>query len=366
MLIITLVRQSILLLTLILITLIKCPALESGRVAVVTGASRGIGRGIALELGKAGFVVYALARSSREKKQFSLKDQRVVAEGLDLTVEGTAERITALGGRGYGISIDLTEKGALGNFLASMSENRLDVLVCSAYTTPPGKLRGEFWTQGMEMWEAVNDLGLNCVYDACCTAAPYMIDTAKHSSHAPLICLVSSFGGKSYTFNAAYGVGKSAIDRLAVDMSYQLKKYGVATTSIYPGLVKTEANMQMVVDGTWGEASGNLDITKGETPAFSGKAVVALTALEKNSMMERTGRVEVVAELADEFGFLDEDDSKPPSIRSLQYLLPNFVFPTVEKNNNVKVPNWIKNNVPNILVPWSTFSSGPPPDMDNR
>lgn len=349
---------------------------SSPRVAVVTGASRGIGRGIALELGTAGYKVYVLGRSSRGDKTL-LDDQRPVADGLDLTVESAAEEVTKRGGSGMAIPCDLTKDGEIERALEEIyeTEKRLDVLVCSAYTTPPNcNLRAEFWTQGMEMWDALNGLGLRQVYAACQAAAPKMIETAKNqqssssssSTPPPLICLVSSFGGKSYTFNVAYGVGKAAKDRLAQDMSYQLEKYGVATTSIYPGLVRTEANLQMDVDGTWAEASGDLDLSQGETPAFSGRAVVKLASLPKKDMMARSGNVEVVAELGKEMGFTDVNGNLPASIRSLQYLLPNFVFPQVEKESGKPVPDWIKDNVPDILLPWSVFSGGPPPEVDKR
>lgn len=346
----------------------------NSRVAVVTGASRGIGRGIALELGSAGYKVYVLGRSSRNNKsKTNYEDQRAVPDNLDLTVESAAEEISKLGGCGTAISCDLSQDGEIERVLEEIyeKEKRLDILVCSAYTTPAGiSLRGEFWTQGMEMWDAVNGLGLRQVYASCLAAAPKMIKTAKDikdsNASPPLICLVSSFGGKSYTFNVAYGVGKAAIDRLSVDMSYQLKKHGVATTTLYPGLVKTEANLQMEIDGTWDEASGNLDLSQGETPAFSGRAVVKLASLSKNVMMARSGNVEVVAELAKEMDFTDVDGNRPASIRSLQYLLPNFVFPQVEKEAGKPVPDWMKQNVPDILVPWSVFSSGPPPEMDSR
>jgi dehydrogenase/reductase SDR family protein 1 len=344
--------------------------MSMNRVAVVTGASRGIGRGIALELGSAGYTVYALGRSTRMASS-PIQDQRAVAEGLDLSVESAAEEVTKRGGCGYAIPCDLTQDDEIDKALDQVyrKEGRLDILVCSAFSTPSGTdpLRGEFWEQGMAMWDAVNGLGLRQVYAACRSAAPAMIETAKKRAEndaPPLICLVSSFGGKSYTFNVAYGVGKAAIDRLATDMSYQLKKYGVATTSLYPGLVKTEANLQMVKDGTWGEASGGLDLSQGETPAFSGRAVVKLAQLDKGTMLERSGKVEVVAELAKEFGFTDIDGTTPPSIRSLKYLLPNFVFPQIEKEEGKPVPNWIKNRVPDILIPWSVFSSAPPPKND--
>ncbi|CAB9496282.1 Dehydrogenase/reductase SDR family member 1 [Seminavis robusta] len=350
----------------------------NGRVAVVTGSSRGIGRGIALELGSAGYTVYCLGRSSSSSGSKPVPGQRPVAAGLDVTVESAAQEVTQRGGIGHAVPCDLSRDGVMEDFLEELqkTEGRLDLLVCSAYSTPTAaqSLRGEFWKQGMDMWDAVNGLGLRQVYAACRAAAPLLIDTANNQTNAssdsdappPLICLVSSFGGKSYTFNVAYGIGKAAIDRMATDMSYQLAKYGVATTSLYPGLVKTEANLQMQVDGTWDEASGNLDLSQGESPEFSGRALAQLASLPKDQMMERSGQVEVVAELAKEFGFTDVDGTQLPSIRSLRYLLPNFVFPQIEKEAGKPVPDWLKNNVPDILLPWSTFSSGPPPEMDTR
>ncbi|KAL7528867.1 hypothetical protein ACHAWF_002740 [Thalassiosira exigua] len=355
------------------LTMSAAPSSKTRRVAVVTGASRGIGRGIALELGSAGYRVYALGRSSRGGEP--VEGQRPVADGLDLTVESAADEVTRRGGSGEAIPCDVSRDGEIERALERIyeEEKRLDLLVCSAYTTPDQKIRGEFWTQGMEMWDAVNGVGLRQVYAACLAAAPKMIETARlcnggesKNDPPPLICLVSSFGGKSYTFNVAYGAGKAAVDRLAVDMSYQLRKYGVATTSLYPGLVRTEANLKMVEDGTWDEASGNLDLSQGETPAFSGRAVAKLASLSKDAMMARSGNVEVVAELAKELDFVDADGTRPASIRSLRYLLPNFVFPQVEKEAGKPVPDSVKDNVPDFLVPWSVFSLGPPPEVDTR
>eukprot|EP00526_Cylindrotheca_closterium_P013942 CAMPEP_0113626932 /NCGR_PEP_ID=MMETSP0017_2-20120614/13938_1 /TAXON_ID=2856 /ORGANISM="Cylindrotheca closterium" /LENGTH=348 /DNA_ID=CAMNT_0000537149 /DNA_START=8 /DNA_END=1051 /DNA_ORIENTATION=- /assembly_acc=CAM_ASM_000147 len=318
------------------------PSMSQGRVAVVTGASRGIGRGIAVQLGSEKFTVYALGRSSR-KSSSPIPRQRPVAEGLDLTVESTAEEVTRQGGQGHAIACDLSKDNEIDRILAEIfaEEGRLDLVVCSAYSVPLGtSLRGNFWEQDMDMWDTVNGVGLRQVYAACRAAAPSMIETAKTTKETPLICLVSSFGGKSYTFNVAYGVGKCAIDRLATDMAYQLKKHGVASISLYPGLVKTEGNLQMLEDGSWDEASGGLDLSQGESPAFSGKAVVQLAKLKEEDIMERSGNVEVVAELANEFGFTDIDGSQPPSIRSLRYLLPNFVFPQIEKEAGKPIPQW--------------------------
>jgi len=352
-------------------TALSSTANTNNRVAVVTGASRGIGRGIALELGSEGYTVYCLGRSSRVQTDILLEQQqqRPISSDLDCTVESAAEQVSQRGGHGIAMPCDLRDDTVIDELLQTVfdEQGRLDVLVCSAYTTPPKNLRGDFWTQGMDMWDAVNHVGLRQVYAACRAGAPYMIQTAKEqTTMTPLICLISSFGGKSYTFNVAYGIGKAAIDRMAVDMSYQLKKHKVATISLYPGLVKTEANLQMELDGTWAEASGNLDLSQGETPAFSGRAVAALSNLKGDALLQRSGQVEVVAELAKELDFTDTDGIQPPSIRSLQYLLPNFVFPQVEREMKKPIPDWIRNNVPDYLVPWSTFSSGPPPEMDTR
>jgi dehydrogenase/reductase SDR family protein 1 len=344
-------------------------AASASRVAVVTGGTRGIGRGIAIELGRSGMTVYTLGRSSRATTP--PLDQRAVANGMDLSVESAAEAVSAAGGRGIPLPCDISKEDEVAEAFDSVArtEGRLDLLVCSAFSTPPGRLRDDFWTQGMEMWDAVNGVGLRSVYACCLNAAPRMIDTASASSPLgqppPLIVLVSSFGGKSFTFNVPYGVGKCAIDRLASDMAAQLKRHGVACLSLYPGLVQTEANLQMEVDGTWAEASGGLDLSTGETPALSGKAVAALAGLDAAVLMRRSGGVEVVAELAKDLGFTDEDGSTPPSIRSLKYLAPNFIFPQIEQQSGKPLPKWLKSNVPDVLLPWSVFSSGPPPEVEH-
>ena len=149
--------------------------------------------------------------------------QRPVPEGSDLSVDATAEAVSAAGGRGVAVPCDVGSDEALERALAQVAEaeGRLDMLVCSAYQTPPGKLRDDFWKQGMAMWDAMNGVGLRSVYASCTFATPALIETAKKnpsSAPPPLIVLVSSFVGKSYTFNVGYGVGKAATDRLALDM----------------------------------------------------------------------------------------------------------------------------------------------------
>lgn len=116
-------------------------------------------------------------------------------------------------------------------------------------------------------------------------------------------------------------------------------------------------------DGTWDAASGGLDLSVGKTPEYSGRAVVALVALDRSALLDRSGNVEVVAELAREMGFTEDDGSRPYSIRSLKYILPNFAFPQIERESGKPVPGWIRDNVPDFLLPWSVFSS-PPPEIE--
>mmetsp|Transcript_7947 Transcript_7947/g.17227 ORF Transcript_7947/g.17227 Transcript_7947/m.17227 type:complete len:401 (-) Transcript_7947:410-1612(-) len=343
----------------------------SSKVAIVTGASRGIGKGIALELGRAGMTVYVASRSSRAAG-FLSSERDLGEENADCTVERTADEINAMSGSGKGIPIplDITNDDEVASLVERVKSEcgRLDCVVASAFTAPPNlndaSFRDDFWKQGAPMWDAVHSVGLRGAYTTCCESVPLMIDTAKAAKGSrPVIALISSFGGKSYTFNVAYGVSKAGVDRLASDMAIQLAKHNIDTISLYPGIVRTEGNLEMEKRGEWEAASGGMDLNTGESPAFTGRALATLLDQPKLTE-ERSGKVAVVAELAKELGFTDADGRMPPSIRSLKFILPGFVFPQIEKESGAALPEWLTENVPDYLLPWSVFSSGPPPSSD--
>ena len=325
-----------------------------------------------MELGRAGMTVYVASRSSRSSG-FRSTERDLGPQNADCTVERTAEEINDSDGAGRGVPIaaDVSNDDDIASLVEQVRREcgRLDAVICSAFATPPklndASFRDDFWKQGADMWDACHGVGLRGTYVTCCESIPLMVDTAeRHTDTRPLICVISSFGGKSYTFNVAYGVGKAASDRLASDMSLQLAKHNIDTVSLYPGVVRTEGNVEMDQRGEWDAASGGLDLSAGESPRFTGRAVANLLA-NRALTKERSGEVVVVAELAKELGFTDVDGRIPPSIRSLKFLLPNFVFPRIEKESGSRVPSWISDNVLDFLLPWSIFSSGPPPTVDS-
>jgi dehydrogenase/reductase SDR family protein 1 len=265
-------------------------AMLKGQIAIVTGASRGVGKGVALGLGEAGATVYVTGRT--------------VEQGdLPGTILETAEEVTALGGEGIAVRCDHgvdADVAALVERVRS-EHGRIDILVNNAFAIPEGRVTGPFWELPLEQWDILHRVGLRSHYVAAWYAAPIMI-----ASKRGLIVNVSSFGAKIHAVNVAYGVGKAGVDRMTRDMSKELKAHGVTVVSIWPGIVKTE---RLLLEP---ERLG-YDPTHGESPQFSGRAVAAVAADPERQA--KTGQALVVAELAREYGFTDLDGSVPASLK---------------------------------------------------
>jgi NAD(P)-dependent dehydrogenase (short-subunit alcohol dehydrogenase family) len=261
-----------------------------GRVAVVTGASRGIGKGCALELGAAGATVYLTGRTVEEG-----------GARLPGTIGGTAAEVDAAGGRGVAVRCDHRDDEQVAALFARVRDEagRLDVLVNNAFLIPRELTSGRpFWETPLSNWDDMIDVGTRSAYAASHFAGPLMVAAGRG-----LIVNVSSSGAVEYAWHVAYGVGKAALDRFTADAARELRPFGVAVVSLWPGLVLTERTSRVR------QALATLDFDGAESQRFTGRAVAALAA--DPEVLARSGRAFSSRELADAYGFRDVDGSLP-------------------------------------------------------
>ena len=262
-----------------------------GRVAIVTGASRGIGKGCAQELGAAGATVYLTGRTREEG-----------AAPLPGSVTGTAAEIAAAGGRAIAVACDHRDDAQVEALFERVraEQGRLDLLVNNAFLIPKELTSGlPFWRCPLSNWDDMLDVGTRSAYVASVFAARLM--TERRSG---LIVNISSSGAAEYAWHVAYGVGKAALDRFTADAAHELREHGVAVVSLWPGLVRTER-----VEATRSRLP-TLDVDSAESPRFTGRAVVALAS--DPDLLRRSGSAFACRDLALELGFRDVDGRLPP------------------------------------------------------
>ena len=266
-----------------------------GKIAVVTGASRGVGKGVALGLGEAGATVYVTGSTIKDKTD---------AGKLGGTVSATAAAVTAMGGKGIGIQCDHSDDAqteAAFQQIAKASK-KIDILVNNAWAGYEKMREGSkftyvkpFWEQPFWRWDAMFIAGVRAAYTGSAHAARLM--TKKKSG---LIVNISYWSAQVYMSNTQYGVSKAAVNKMSEYMAYELKKFNVSVVSLYPGLVRTESVMKN---------AKHFDMSNSESPQFIGRVVAAL-ATDPN-IMKKSGKVLVAAQEALEYGVQDIDGRQP-------------------------------------------------------
>ncbi len=249
-----------------------------GKVALVTGGTKGVGRGVAHELAQHGARVFVTGRSVPDS-------------------EGLYDRIT-------GIRCDHRiddEVHEAFKYILRETEG-IDILVNSVWGGYERMVEdGEFtwskpfWEQPLWRWDAMFAAGVRAYYHASQLAARAMVRRRQG-----LIVNISFWAAQKRIGNVAYGVSKAATDKLTGDMATELQPHGVTVVSLYPGLVRTEKVM---------EAAQWLDLSNSESPEFIGRAVASLA--DDPGVLRHTGKVLVAAALASEYGFTDVDGRTP-------------------------------------------------------
>ena len=267
----------------------------SEKVAVVTGASRGVGKGVALGLGEAGATVYVTGRTTLEGSDI---------EKLGGTVFTTAEEVTAIGGKGIAVACDHRDDTQVEKLFQKVVEenDRLDIMVNNAWggyeqMEHDGQFTWlkPFWEQPFWRWDAMFQGGVRAAFVAGAFAARLMVQQNRG-----LIVNISYWAAQKYMSNVEYGAAKAAIDKMTADMAHEAEKYNIAVISLYPGLVRTESVLR---------AAQYFDMSNAESPQFTGRVVAALA--NDPNVMSKTGKVRVGAALAEEYGIQDIDGKQP-------------------------------------------------------
>lgn len=257
-----------------------------GKIALVTGGTKNVGKGIAVGLGEAGATVYVTGRTITDKD---------------------VKEITKVGGKGIAVVCNHENDDEVKSVfeLIDRNEGKLDILVNNAWggynrlrnrkAYAGFKWKESFWKQPIELWDEMNNVGVRSNYVASVFAAQLMIKESQG-----IIVNISFYASRKYYGNVVYGISKAAVDKMTMDMSVELKKKKIACISLYPGYIddrKRTAN------------------PKKESSQFVGRAISALAS--DKEILKKTGQILVAAELAKEYGFTDIDGTQPEPFDNL-------------------------------------------------
>jgi len=272
-------------------------------VAVVTGGSRGVGRGIAIALGSHGYTVYVTGRTRRTGES-----------SWGGTIHDTAAAVTAAGGKGVAVRVDHRNDAEAAALFERVrrDEGRLDILVNNAALIRDELQRAvPFWEKPLAASVDLLEVGLRSSLVASYYAAPLLVQTGQG-----LVVFTSAPGAVRYQYGAAYGAHKASLDKFAADMAVDFRPFGVTAVSIWMGAVLTERLQQIIDSGP--EFAYLAGIA--ETPEFTGHVIAALAA--DPDVLAVSGRTLIGAEVAEAYGICDTGGRRPPSVRDLMSVEP--------------------------------------------
>jgi NAD(P)-dependent dehydrogenase (short-subunit alcohol dehydrogenase family) len=283
-----------------------------GQIALVTGASRGAGRGIALELGAAGATVYVTGRSTRDQPAASYDAilSELGVRAMPGSIDGTADDVTRAGGTGIAVRCDHADERQVTELVARIEreQGRLDVLVNNAWggheTFSAGSFAAPFWEQPLAQWHGMIDHGVRNHLLSCRAAAPLLV----RQKRGLVVTTTFHDRGRYLQGNLFYDLAKAAMTRLAFGVAEELRPHGVASIALSPGWMRTELVLAFhkTDEASW---QGVPALASTESPRYLGRAVVALAT--DADVLARSGSVVAVGDLARAYGFTDIDGRQP-------------------------------------------------------
>lgn len=261
-----------------------------GRVALVTGGSKGVGQGIAVGLGESGWTVVVSGRNEER-----------LAE--------TVTRVEQAGGRAFAATCEHGDDASVESLVHGVvaEHGQLDLLVNNAWAGPgiDPERPSRFWQRPLSDWDELIGIGLRAHFVAMRAAVPAMIERGQG-----LVVNISSVGTRAYLHSTLYGMSKAGLDKMTHDAALELREHGVTVLSLWPGLVRTARLLASGVDNIEG-----VSVSDAETPQLQGRVIAALAA--DTEVHQRTGGVVLTAEAAQEYGIAEPDGGNPVSPRTM-------------------------------------------------